>query len=118
MFWDGSLSFDQMEIDWFIQQILKTPNNQIIKTLLMSEPTKENIRKFIQTGFDIMWGNFNTKKDNHGFEDGKNLLTNMANNATKLRREYIKNNLECGIYFIGEGHIGEWKNQFLDTKIV
>jgi len=118
MFWDGSLSFDKMEIDWFIQQILKTPNTQVIKTLLMSEPNKENIRKFIQTGFDIMWGNFNTKKDNHGFEDGKNLLTNMANNATKLRREYIKNNLECGIYFIGEGHIGEWKNQFLDTKIV
>ena len=59
-----------------------------------------------------------TKKDNHGFEDGKNLLTNMANNATKLRREYIKNNLECGIYFIGEGHIGEWEKQFLDTEIV
>ena len=93
LFWDGSLSFDENDKKWFIQQILKTPNAENMKVLLQSEPTPENIRKFIQTGFDIMWGNFDSKTDNFGYEQGKNLLTNMAETATKKRREYIKNNL-------------------------
>jgi hypothetical protein len=82
-----------------------------------SEPTPENIRKFIQTGFDVMWGNFDTKTDNFGYEQGKNLLTNMAETATQKRREYIKNNLVCGIYFIGEGHIKSWQEQFVGTQV-
>lgn len=118
LFWDGSLSFDENDKKWFIKQILETPSTQDMKVLLRSEPTPENIRKFIQTGFDIMWGNFDSKKDNFGFEQGKNLLTNMAENATKLRREYIKNNLVCGIYFIGEGHIKSWQEQFVDTELI
>ena len=89
-----------------------------MKLLLKSKPTPENIRKFIQTGFDIMWGNFDSKKDNFGYQEGKNLLTNMAETATKKRREYIKNNLICGIYFIGEGHIKSWQEQFVDTELI
>jgi hypothetical protein len=117
LFWDGSLSFDENDKDWFIKQIQETPNTQNLLTLLNSEPTPENIRKFIQTGFDVMWGNFDSKTDNFGYEQGKNLLTNMAETATKKRREYIKNNLVCGIYFIGEGHIKSWQEQFVDTKV-
>jgi len=118
LFWDGSLSFDENDKDWFIKQIQETPNTQNLLALLNSEPTPENIRKFIQTGFDVMWGNFDSKTDNFGYEQGKNLLTNMAETATKKRREYIKNNLVCGIYFIGEGHIKSWQEQFVDTKVI
>jgi len=118
LFWDGSLSFDDNDKKWFIEQIKNTPNTQNIMGLLKSEPTPENIRKFIQSGFDIMWGNFDSKKDNFGYQDGKNLLTNMAETATKRRREYIKNNLVCGIYFIGEGHIKSWQEQFVDTEVI
>ena len=118
LFWDGSIDFNENDKNWFIQQILKTPNTQNMKLLLQSKPTSENIRKFIQTGFDIMWGNFDSKKDNFGYQEGKNLLTNMAEIATKKRREYIKNNLVCGIYFIGEGHIKSWQEQFVDTKVI
>jgi len=117
LFWDGSLSFDDNDKKWFIGQIKNTPNTQNIMGLLQSEPTPENIRKFIQSGFDIMWGNFDSKKDNFGYQDGKNLLTNMAETATKRRREYIKNNLVCGIYFIGEGHIKSWQEQFVGTQV-
>jgi hypothetical protein len=117
LFWDGSLSFDNNDKKWFIEQIQGTPNTQNIMELLKSEPTPENIRKFIQTGFDVMWGNFNSKRDNFGYEQGKNLLTNMAETATKTRREYIKNNLVCGIYFIGEGHIKSWQEQFVGTQV-
>lgn len=118
LFWDGSIDFNENDKKWFIQQILKTPNTENMKLLLQSKPTSENIRKFIQTGFDIMWGNFDSKKDNFGYQEGKNLLTNMAEIATKKRREYIKNNLVCGIYFIGEGHIKSWQEQFVDTKVI
>jgi hypothetical protein len=118
LFWEGSLSFDDNDKKWFIEQIKNTPNTQNIMGLLQSEPTPENIRKFIQSGFDIMWGNFDSKKDNFGYQDGKNLLTNMAETATKRRREYIKNNLVCGIYFIGEGHIKSWQEQFVDTEVI
>jgi len=118
LFWDGSLSFNDEDKDWFIKQIQGTPNTQNVMALLKSEPTPENIRKFIQTGFDVMWGNFDSKKDNFGYQDGKNLLTNMAETATKRRREYIKNNLVCGIYFIGEGHIKSWQEQFVDTEVI
>lgn len=117
LFWDGSLSFDDNDKKWFIDQIQGTPNTQNVMALLKSEPTPENIRKFIQMGFDVMWGNFNSKKDNFGYEEGKNLLTNMAETATKRRREYIKNNLVCGIYFIGEGHIRAWQEQFVGTQV-
>jgi hypothetical protein len=118
LFWDGSLSFNDKDKDWFIEQIRGTPNTQNVMALLNSEPTPENIRKFIQSGFDVMWGNFDSKTDNFGYQDGKNLLTNMAETATKTRREYIKNNLVCGIYFIGEGHIKSWQEQFVDTKVI
>jgi len=118
LFWDGSLSFDDNDKKWFIKQIKNTPNTQNLMTLLKSEPTPENIRKFIQTGFDITWGNFDSKKDNFGYQDGKNLLTNMAETATKIRRKHIKNNLVCGIYFIGEGHIKSWQEQFADTEVI
>ena len=117
LFWDGSLSFDNNDKKWFIEQIQGTPNTQNIMELLKSEPTPENIRKFIQTGFDVMWGNFNSKTDNFGYKENKNLLTNMAETATKTRREYIKNNLVCGIYFIGEGHIKSWQEQFVGTQV-
>jgi hypothetical protein len=117
LFWDGSLSFDDNDKKWFIEQIQGTPNTQNVMALLKSEPTPENIRKFIQTGFDVMWGNFNSKRDNFGYEQGKNLLTNMAETATQKRREYIKNNLVCGIYFIGEGHIKSWQEQFVGTQV-
>jgi hypothetical protein len=118
LFWDGSLSFNDEDKEWFIKQIQETPNTQNLLALLKSEPTPENIRKFIQTGFDVMWGNFDSKTDNFGYEQGKNLLTNMAETATQKRREYIKNNLVCGIYFIGEGHIKSWQEQFVDTKVI
>ena len=118
LFWDGSLSFDDKDKDWFIEQIKNTPNTQNIMSLLQSAPTPENIRKFIQNGFDVMWGNFDSKTDNFGYKDGKNLLTNMAEIATQKRREYIKNNLVCGIYFIGEGHIRAWQEQFVDTEVI
>ncbi len=118
LFWDGSLSFDDKDKKWFIDQIQGTPNTQNVMELLKSEPTPENIRKFIQSGFDVMWGNFDSKTDNFGYQEGKNLLTNMAETATKTRREYIKNNLVCGIYFIGEGHIKSWQEQFVDTEII
>jgi hypothetical protein len=118
LFWDNSLDFDENDKKWFIQQILKTPNTENMKLLLKSKPTSQNIRKFIQTGFDIMWGNFDSKKDNFGYQEGKNLLSNMAEIATKKRREYIKNNLVCGIYFIGEGHIKSWQEQFVDTQLI
>ena len=117
LFWDGSLSFNDEDKDWFIKQIQGTPNTQNVMALLKSEPTPENIRKFIQTGFDVMWGNFDSKTDNFGYEQGKNLLTNMAETATQKRREYIKNNLVCGIYFIGEGHIKSWQEQFVGTQV-
>jgi hypothetical protein len=117
LFWDGSLSFDEDDKKWFIKQIQETPNTQNLLALLKSEPTPENIRKFIQMGFDVMWGNFDSKTDNFGYEQGKNLLTNMAETATKIRREYIKNNLVCGIYFIGEGHIKSWQEQFVGTQV-
>jgi len=117
LFWDGSLSFDNNDKKWFIKQIQETPNTQNLLALLKSEPTPENIRKFIQTGFDVMWGNFDSKTDNFGYEQGKNLLTNMAETATQKRREYIKNNLVCGIYFIGEGHIKSWQEQFVGTQV-
>jgi hypothetical protein len=118
LFWDGSLSFNDEDKEWFIKQIQETPNTQNLLSLLKSEPTPENIRKFIQTGFDVMWGNFDSKTDNFGYEQGKNLLTNMAETATKKRREYIKKNLVCGIYFIGEGHIKSWQEQFVDTEVI
>ena len=118
LFWDGSLSFNDEDKDWFIKQIKNTPNTQNIMALLQSAPTPENIRKFIQNGFDVMWGNFDSKTDNFGYEEGKNLLTKMAETATKTRREYIKNNLVCGIYFIGEGHIKSWQEQFVDTEVI
>ena len=118
LFWDGSIDFNENDKKWFIKQILGTPNTQNLMELLKSEPTPENIRKFIQTGFDVMWGNFDSKTDNFGYEQGKNLLTNMAEAATKKRREYIKNNLVCGIYFIGEGHIKSWQEQFVDTEVI
>jgi hypothetical protein len=118
LFWDGSLSFDDKDKKWFIDQIQGTPNTQNLIALLKSVPTPENIRKFIQTGFDIMWGNFDSKTDNFGYKEGKNLLTNMAETATQKRREYIKNNLVCGIYFIGEGHIKSWQEQFVDTEVI
>jgi len=117
LFWDGSLSFDKNDKEWFIEQIQGTPNTQNIITLLKSVPTPENIRKFIQSGFDVMWGNFDSKTDNFGYKEGKNLLTNMAETATQKRREYIKNNLVCGIYFIGEGHIKSWQEQFVGTQV-
>lgn len=118
LFWDGSLSFNDKDKEWFIEQIQETPNTQNIMELLKSEPTPENIRKFIQSGFNVMWGNFESKTDNFGYEQGENLLTNMAETATKTRREYIKNNLVCGIYFIGEGHIKSWQEQFVDTEVI
>ena len=118
LFWDGSLSFDDNDKIWFIGQIKNTPNTQNIMALLQSAPTPENIRKFIQSGFDVMWGNFDSKTDNFGYKQGKNLLTNMAEIATQKRREYIKNNLVCGIYFIGEGHIKSWQEQFVDTEVI
>ena len=118
LFWEGSLSFDDNDKKWFIKQIQETPNTQNVLALLKSKPTTENIRKFIQSGFDVMWGNFDSKTDNFGYQDGKNLLTNMAEAATKRRREYIKNNLVCGIYFIGEGHIKSWQEQFVDTEVI
>lgn len=118
LFWDGSIDFNDNDKKWFIKQIQGTPNTQNLMELLKSEPTPENIRKFIQTGFDVMWGNFDSKTDNFGYEQGKNLLTNMAEAATKKRREYIKNNLVCGIYFIGEGHIKSWQEQFVDTEVI
>ena len=118
LFWDGSLSFEDNYKKWFIKQIENTPNTQNIMALLKSTPTPENIRNFIQNGFDVTWGNFYSKKDNFGYQDGKNLLTNMAETATKRRREYIKNNLVCGIYFIGEGHIKSWQEQFVDTEVI
>ncbi len=118
LFWEGSLSFDENDKKWFIEQIKNTPNTQNIMALLQSAPTPENIRKFIQSGFDVMWGNFDSKTDNFGYQDGKNLLTNMAEIATQKRREYIKNNLVCGIYFIGEGHIKSWQEQFVDTEVI
>ena len=118
LFWEGSLSFNDDDKDWFIKQIQGTPNTQNIMALLQSAPTPENIRKFIQSGFDVMWGNFDSKTDNFGYKDGKNLLTKMAETATKRRREYIKNNLVCGIYFIGEGHIRAWQEQFVDTEVI
>jgi hypothetical protein len=118
LFWDGSLSFNDEDKEWFIKQIQETPNTQNLLALLKSEPTPENIRKFIQTGFDVMWGNFDSKTDNFGYEQGKNLLTNMAETATQKRREYIKNNLVCGIYFIGEGHIKSWQEQFVGTQVI
>jgi len=118
LFWDGSLSFNDEDKEWFIEQIQGTPNTQNIMELLNSNPTPENIRKFIQSGFNVMWGNFDSKTDNFGYEDNKNLLTNMAETATKTRREYIKNNLVCGIYFIGEGHIKSWQEQFVDTEVI
>ena len=121
LFWDGSLSFDDNDKKWFIEQIQGTPNTQNVMELLKSEPTPENIRKFIQTGFDVMWGNFDSKTDNFGYEQDinktKNLLTKMAEIATQKRREYIKNNLVCGIYFIGEGHIKSWQEQFVGTQV-
>ena len=117
LFWDGSLSFNDEDKDWFIEQIQGTPNTQNVMALLKSAPTPENIRKFIQTGFDVMWGNFNSKKDDFGYQQGKNLLTKMAEIATQKRREYIKNNLVCGIYFIGEGHIKSWEEQFVGTQV-
>ena len=118
LFWDGSLSFDDNDKIWFIGQIKNTPNTQNIMALLQSAPTPENIRKFIQSGFDVMWGNFDSKTDNFGYKEGKNLLTNMAETATQKRRDYIKNNLVCGIYFIGEGHIKSWEEQFNNTIII
>ena len=118
LFWDGSTNFNDEDKKWFIGQILKTPNTNEMKGLLKSSPTPENIRKFIQNGFNIMWGNFKSKKDNYGYQEGKNLLTNMAEIATPKRREYIKNNLVCGIYFIGEGHIKSWEEQFNNTTII
>lgn len=122
LFWDGSLSFDDKDKKWFIDQIQGTPNTQNVMELLKSEPTPENIRKFIQSGFDVMWGNFDSKTDNFGYEQDinktKNLLTKMAEIATQKRREYIKNNLVCGIYFIGEGHIKSWQEQFVGTEII
>jgi hypothetical protein len=118
LFWEGSLSFDDNDKEWFIKQIQGTPNTQNIMELLKSEPTPENIRKFIQSGFDVMWGNFDSKTDNFGYQDGKNLLTNMAEIATQKRREHIKNNLVCGVYFIGEGHIKSWQEQFKDTILI
>ena len=118
LFWDGSLSFDDNDKKWFIKQIENTPNTQNIMALLQSAPTPENIRNFIQSGFDVTWGNFDSKTDNFGYQEGKNLLTNMAETATKRRREYIKNNLVCGIYFIGEGHIRAWQEQFVDTEVI
>ena len=122
LFWDGSLSFDDKDKKWFIDQIQGTPNTQNVMALLQSAPTPENIRKFIQSGFDVMWGNFDSKTDNFGYEQDinktKNLLTKMAEIATQKRREYIKNNLVCGIYFIGEGHIKSWQEQFVDTKVI
>jgi len=117
LFWDGSLSFNDEDKEWFIKQIQGTPNTQNLLSLLKSEPTPENIRKFIQTGFDVMWGNFDSKTDNFGYKENKNLLTNMAETATQKRREYIKNNLVCGIYFIGEGHIKSWQEQFVGTQV-
>ena len=122
LFWDGSLSFDDNDKKWFIEQIQGTPNTQNVMALLKSAPTPENIRKFIQSGFDVMWGNFDSKTDNFGYEQDinktKNLLTKMAEIATQKRREYIKNNLVCGIYFIGEGHIRAWQEQFVDTEVI
>ena len=122
LFWDGSLSFDDKDKKWFIDQIQGTPNTQNVMALLQSAPTPENIRKFIQSGFDVMWGNFDSKTDNFGYEQDinktKNLLTKMAEIATQKRREYIKNNLVCGIYFIGEGHIKSWQEQFVDTEVI
>ena len=118
LFWDGSTNFNDEDKKWFIKQILKTPNTNEMRGLLNTNPTPENIRKFIQTGFNIMWGNFESKKDNYGYQEGKNLLTNMAEIATPIRREYIKNNLVCGIYFIGEGHIKSWEEQFNNTEII
>ena len=118
LFWDGSLSFNDEDKEWFIKQIQGTPNTQNIMALLNSNPTPENIRKFIQSGFNVMWGNFESKTDNFGYKDNKNLLTKMAETATKTRREYIKNNLVCGIYFIGEGHIKSWQEQFVDTEVI
>ena len=118
LFWNGSLTFSTDDVKWFLNQIKETPNTSEIISLLNAQPTKENIRKFIQSGFDVMWGNFETKSDNHGYEEGKNLLTNMAENAVQFRREYIKKNLVCGIYFIGEGHIKSWAEQFEDTEII
>ena len=118
LFWDGSTNFNDEDKEWFIEQILKTPNTNEMRGLLNTNPTPENIRKFIQTGFNIMWGNFESKKDNYGYQEGKNLLTNMAEIATPIRREYIKNNLVCGIYFIGEGHIKSWEEQFNNTEII
>ena len=118
LFWDGNTNFNDDDKKWFIGQILGTPNTNEMNILLNSKPTPENIRKFIQTGFNIMWGNFESKQDNHGYQEGKNLLTNMAEVATPKRREHIKNNLVCGIYFIGEGHIKSWEEQFNNTTII
>ena len=81
---------------------------------------QENIRRILKETLESKWnkGNYDSKTDNFGYQDGKNLLTNMAEIATQKRREYIKNNLVCGIYFIGEGHIKSWQEQFVDTKVI
>ena len=109
MFWDNSLDYSREEKGWFIKQICDTDDK--LCSLMSQDPTDENIRKFINLGFLIMWD----KRNNYGYEEGNNLLAQMAETATEGRREHIKNNLECGIYFIGEGHISEWKKQFIDT---
>jgi predicted secreted protein len=114
MFWDNSLDYNDEEKEWFIDQIKGTSNSDTIMSLLEAPPTDENIRKFINTGFLMMWDD----RDKYGYKEGNNLLVNMADTATEGRREHIKNNLECGIYFIGEGHISEWEKQFVDTKLI
>ena len=106
LFWDGTLSFNNMDRQWFIEQICDTDNE--LCSLMSQEPSDENIRKFINLGFLIMWD----KKNEYGYEEGNNLLANLSDIATKGRRAHIMNNLKPGIYFIGEGHLPEFAKEF------
>jgi hypothetical protein len=106
LFWDGTLSFNNMDRQWFIKQICDTDNE--LCTLMDKEPSDENIRKFINLGFLIMWD----KRNDYGYEKGNNLLANISDIATKGRRSHIMNNLKPGIYFIGEGHLPEFAKEF------
>jgi len=89
--------------------------NNFSEEELSAKPTPENIINFLKNGESLMWDNYDV---NIGGPEGS--LSQYAKQATKLRRENLKNKLtNGGVAFIGDGHIPELILDFPeDTQVI
>lgn len=75
------------------------PNARQLLKLAHSIATPENLQKFLELGYKIMWPS--------NWQSGENPMNRMALSANRVRDEHIANIIKDngGVYFIGSSHI-------------